>query len=401
MNEQEIFTADEFRAQAAELRAAVAELQRRDAQRMIDPYDPFENETEFRHYNQNYSTIVPQIQLPGCQIPIRPNARERRHIRHYYNITGTIMLGHMFLSNILALIFMLLYYAVQTLMDASKVGGELPANYETLLEEVFAVSSANTAMNVIIFLICNALFAIVGCKWAKIPIPELFHTKGLSIGLMLMYMCIAIALQSGCGYLSSWITELLSQAGVTAYEPDFSTGQELKNVVLMSIYSCIVAPVTEELLFRGFALKTLSRVSQRFGIVVSALLFGLWHENIAQFVLAFFVGILMGYLTVKHNSIMPAIICHMTVNTASQLFDIAYTYQWYGMYMIMDYLYLGITVVGAVLLIRMLLRERLPYTVPHQAERGFRIAVTSIPLVLVILLHFANSIAWIMQSSAG
>lgn len=397
---QEIFTSDEFRAQAAELRAAVAELQRRDEQVGIDPYDPFENETEFRHYNQNYADIVPQIQLPGCRIPLRPNARERRYVRRYYSIVGMGLLAHAFFSNILALIFILLYNAVQTAIDTSAAGGTLPANYEDLLDAYFAASSSNIAMNIIIFLLCNAGVALFGCRWSRIPIPTLFRTKGLSAGLMCIYASIALAFQCFTGYLSSWIIDMMSEAGVTAYEPDFAAGADIKNMVLMVIYSCIVAPVTEELLFRGFLMKNLSRVSQRFGIIASAVLFGLWHENIGQFVLAAFVGLFLGYITVKHDSIVPAILCHMVVNTTSQLFEIAYTYGWYTLYSIMDYIYFAVAVFGLVMLIRMLIRERLPYTTPHQAERGVRIALTSFPLVLAFAVHLGATILWIAEESA-
>lgn len=373
---------------------------RTEAEESLNPHNVFQNPTEFWHYNQDYQELSPPVGVPGFRLQLEPDYKERRKIRHYYSITGTVMLGHMFLSNIFAVIFLLLYYAIQTAIDTARMGGELPVNYEYLLEEFFAASSANTALNVMVFMLCNVGAAIIGCKWAKIPIPALFQTKGFSPGLALIYISIAIVLQSGTGYLASWITEFLSYAGITAYEPDFSTGQDLKNVVLMAIYSCIVAPVTEELLFRGFVQKTLSRVSQRFAIVTSALLFGLWHENIAQFVLAFCVGIFMGYITVKHNSIMPAILCHMAVNTAAQIFEIAYTYDCYWLYVIMDYLYMGITIIGAFLLIRMLIRERLPYTTPHQAERGVRIAVTSIPLMLVIIAHLTAMIMWISEASA-
>ncbi len=373
---------------------------RTEAEEVLNPHNVFQNPTEFWHYHQDYREINPSVGEPGFRLPLEPDYRERRKIRHYYNLTGTVMLGHMFLSNVFAVIFLLLYYAIQTAIDTARMGGELPVNYDYLLEEFFYASSANTALNVIVFMLCNVGAAIIGCKWARIPIPSLFQTKGFTPGLMLIYICAAIALQSGTGYLSSWISDFLSQAGITAYEPDFSTGQDLKNVILMSIYGCIVAPITEELLFRGFVMKSLSRVSQRFAIITSALLFGLWHENIAQFVLAFCVGVFMGYLTVKHNSIMPAIICHMAVNTAAQIFDIAYTYDWYILYAVMDYLYMGISFIGAVLLIRMLIRERLPQTTPHQAERGLRIAMSSFPLILAILAHLVATIMWISEASA-
>ncbi len=368
---------------------------------MIDPHDPFANETEYHYYNQDYGDIVPQIRIPGCRIPLQPDIRERRGIRRYYNIAGTGLLLHLILSNVLAVFFIMLYYVLQTALDTSAAGGELPANYETLLEDFFTASSSNTAMNILIFMLCNVGIALIGCKWAKISIPSLFRTRDLRAGRILIYMSIAIGLQLICGKAATFISDFMSEVGITVFEPDFSTGQDIKNMVLMTIYTCIIAPVTEELLFRGFVMKNLSRVSQRFGIVASAVLFGLWHENIAQFVLAFFVGIFMGYLTVKHDSLVPAIICHMTVNTFSMLFDIAYTYEWYAVYTVLDCIYMAIAAIGVFMLVCTIIQERLPYTTPHQTERSFRIAATSIPLILVTIAHIVMTVVLIMDSSAG
>ena len=49
---------------------------------------------------------------------------------------------------------------------------------------------------------------------------------------------------------------------------------------VMTIYSVILAPIFEEILFRGFVLKNLSRFNVRFGIIMSAILFGLFHGNL-------------------------------------------------------------------------------------------------------------------------
>lgn len=397
MNEDPIFTEGRFRMQNGVLQAAAE--QSRQEQNIIDPKNPFENDTEFHNYNQDYGYIVPQIRLPGCRIPVMPSRREKSRIRHYYNIAGFGALAHLVLSNVLAIGFMLIYYTLQPIIDSIASGGELPDNYDMLLEAYFMNSSANIAMNLMVFMLANVLVAVIGLKASKIPLSNLFRTENLSPGRMISYLFIAIGLQQFCGYLAYYISSFMESAGVIPYEADFSTTQDIKSVMLMGIYSCIVAPVTEELLFRGFFLKNLSRVSQRFGIIASAVLFGLWHENLAQFVLAFLVGIFMGYITVKHNSILPAIAAHMTVNTASELFSLAETYELYTLYGIMDYIYMGVALVGIILLIIMLIRERLPYTTPHQAERGWRIALTSIPLVIAAGLHLLFTIMLIMQES--
>lgn len=370
-------------------------------EKIADPHNPFENETEFHYYNRDYSTIVPQLRLPGCSLPLKPGSQERRGIRRSYSRAGVGLLLHMLISNVLCIGFMLLYYVLQELFDMAAAGGELPDNYDTLLEDHFWNSSSSGAMNLLVFLIVNLCVALIGCRLSGITIPSLLRTNRLKPGPIILYIVIAIGLQYACGNLAELISDILSKADIVPYEPDFSTGQDLKFVIVSGIYGCIVAPITEELLFRGFVLKNMSVVSQRFGIIASAFLFGIWHENIAQFILAFCVGIFMGYITVKHDSLIPAILCHTAVNTAATIFDICYTYEWSTAYTVFDCIYNGLAAAGLVLLVVMLIRERLPRTTPCQQERGLRLAATSIPLILVTAAHVIVTIQLIMDNSTG
>jgi hypothetical protein len=399
MNEsQEIFTPEQFRVQAAELRDAVAELHRRDSQ-TIDPQNPFGNETEFRDYNSDYGYIVPQIRIPGCQIPVMPSKRERKRIRKYNNIVGGGMLVHTFLSNLIALFISQIFYLVLYMADRARCGGTLPENYEDLLSDYFSNSSAYFAMTLLAYMISNVAVALLGCKLTKTPVSGLFQTRNFTPSKAVGYMAIALCLQTLCGYLAQAITGLMEDVGVTAYEADFSTSQDVKAVLMMYLYSCVVAPVTEELLFRGFVLKNLSRVSQRFGIVMSAFLFGIWHENISQFVLAFLVGIFFGYLTVKHNSLIPSMLAHAAVNTMATLFEIFELYELDTMLYLLDLVYIICCIVGLVLLVRMLIVERLPATTPHQAERGLRTALTSPALMIAIAIHVGLTILYIVEET--
>ncbi|MDE7122309.1 MAG: CPBP family intramembrane metalloprotease, partial [Oscillospiraceae bacterium] len=187
--------------------------------------------------------------------------------------------------------------------------------------------------------------------------------------------------------------------GITAYEPDMSPSQGVKTVLISFIYSVIVAPITEELLVRGFVMKNLSRVSQHFGIIMSAFFFGVWHENIAQFILAFCAGCFFGYITIKHNSLIPSMIAHMAVNLCAEIFSICEVYHWDMAENLMNMLYTILILAGLILLIRMLITERFPSTTPEQAERGGRLSLTSPLLMLVLLCHIGSSIYYILLES--
>ncbi|MDE5563567.1 MAG: CPBP family intramembrane metalloprotease, partial [Oscillospiraceae bacterium] len=215
----------------------------------------------------------------------------------------------------------------------------------------------------------------------------------------LSYIALALFIQTATGYIASGLTELMDGVGITLYEADFSTEPELKSVMLSFVYSVIVAPVTEELLMRGFVMKNLCRSGQRFGIIMSAFLFGIWHENLAQFLLAFAAGCFFGYITVKHYSLIPSIICHMVVNGFAEMFSICETYGWDLASTVIDMVYMLVVLVGLVALIRLYFVERFPRSTPAQTERGLRITLTSPLMLLVIICHLGAAVMYILQAS--
>lgn len=398
MNEQqEIFTAEQFRAQAVELSQAMAELQRRDS-KMIDPHDPFENETEFHDYQPDYSEIVPQIRIPGCRIPLRANSREKGRIHRFNNIVGGLLLLHLVLANVLAIGLEMLVLWLLKIVDGMSVT-ELPANYSDIAYDYFWNSSSMTAMNLLAFGIMNILVVVIGCRVTKLPVANFFKTHDFHVGTAIGYISIVIFIQLVMGQAAAWVTDLFKGIDITLYEPSELETTELKSVVLSFLYSVLVAPVTEELLMRGFVLKNLSRVSQRFGIIASAFLFGIWHENVAQFLLAFVGGIFFGYIAVKHNSLVPSIICHMAVNLFAELFTVCEDFGWETADFVLTIIYCVLAFAGLILLIRMLIVERFPQTTPRQAERTVRQALASPLLVAVVVCHIAVSVLVILGES--
>jgi len=85
-----------------------------------------------------------------------------------------------------------------------------------------------------------------------------------------------------------------------------------------------LAPVGEELFFRGFMLSRLRQV-WRAGpaIVVTALAFGLIHGEWVHGLLATGIGLYLGLVTARSGSVIPAVICHVANNTASVLLSVA------------------------------------------------------------------------------
>jgi membrane protease YdiL (CAAX protease family) len=61
----------------------------------------------------------------------------------------------------------------------------------------------------------------------------------------------------------------------------------------MFLYGAVLAPISEELLFRGYILRALRPYGKRFAILGSAILFGLFHGNLLQGPYAMLVGLVI------------------------------------------------------------------------------------------------------------
>ncbi len=87
---------------------------------------------------------------------------------------------------------------------------------------------------------------------------------------------------------------------------------------LIWLFVGLVGPVVEELIFRGAILGGLRTTGRIFTpILLSALLFGLIHMNVNQFSYTLCMGIFWGLLAEATGSIIPSMICHITMNSVS------------------------------------------------------------------------------------
>lgn len=88
--------------------------------------------------------------------------------------------------------------------------------------------------------------------------------------------------------------------------------------VAATVAVCIVAPLCEEMLFRGIVLRGFLRRYGRWqAIAMSAVLFGAAHLNIYQFVVGLVLGTVLGWLYERTRSLIPCIALHASYNAGS------------------------------------------------------------------------------------
>ena len=81
----------------------------------------------------------------------------------------------------------------------------------------------------------------------------------------------------------------------------------------------LLAPLAEEMVFRGAILRSLLRwkTNPWVGIIISAILFAVIHMNPAQMPHAFLIGLLLGWMYYRTDSIVPGVVYHWINNTVA------------------------------------------------------------------------------------
>jgi hypothetical protein len=86
----------------------------------------------------------------------------------------------------------------------------------------------------------------------------------------------------------------------------------------MMLTSIVLAPVLEEILFRGIVQDSLTeKLGPLRGILIGACVFGIVHIIPQQVINAFFVGIVLGFIYYRSGSLVPVILIHMINNAIS------------------------------------------------------------------------------------
>ena len=94
------------------------------------------------------------------------------------------------------------------------------------------------------------------------------------------------------------------------------------SLILVVLTVVVIAPIGEEMVFRGFLQRYLEDTWQDVtrAILISSLFFAAIHFNPYWAIQIYFMGLLLGYLSWLTQSIFPSIIMHMAINGTSMLF---------------------------------------------------------------------------------
>ena len=187
---------------------------------------------------------------------------------------------------------------------------------------------------------------LVSTLFIGVPVIVYIHINDFSIRKRLRINKISQNTLYSIIIISIGFTVIIDELDRIVYalfgSPDFLS-EFVKQLKITSIYNgfliilttTIVAPLIEELLFRGFLQKVLEESWDDItkAILATSLFFALVHLNPYWIVQIYLLGMLLGYLSWRTNSIIPGIILHglnngfaVALNNAENVFNRYYNW---------------------------------------------------------------------------
>ena len=140
-----------------------------------------------------------------------------------------------------------------------------------------------------------------------------FKTMRLVLGGYLKYIGIIFILSILVLYSNLKIPGFQAQESII---PVF--GEDTISIIVAGVIAVVVAPLVEEIFFRGFVLRSLSN---KWGIVVgnitTAAIFAVFHMQWQNIIPIFILGLIINSTVIRSKSIVPAIAFHAFNNAVA------------------------------------------------------------------------------------
>lgn len=146
------------------------------------------------------------------------------------------------------------------------------------------------------------------------------HWNGISIQIIIALIFLAFGLQYMTNLLAAGIAQIQPQL-LTSYTQMLTSAGYQSVTILLAVYTIILAPISEEITFRGLTMGYASKVLPFWAAnILQSLLFGVIHLNLFQGIYAFFLGLFLGWVCKTGHGIRFSILLHMIFNTLGTLF---------------------------------------------------------------------------------
>lgn len=270
----------------------------------------------------------------------------RREVRHVCNVLGWALA---FFSVMTVFVSVILEVAGNLWADSNALGKFL----NWMVNAAWYEDGGSTL--VIYALVLPFMFLIL----RFVPAQRAEKTK-----ISLLQFCICFIMAQGFGTIFNLLGNVLNDTVAATSGGDASAMNPVNEMLdslspMMVLYVGFLGPIIEEYIFRWKLLNRLRRFGDKAAITYTALMFGLMHGNVTQFLYAAVIGVVLGYVAVRTGRMRYNCLLHILINcwslvmagigTQENLLSLFITFLMVG--------FMGCAVIGAFILLIFQIRK--------------------------------------------
>ena len=168
-------------------------------------------------------------------------------------------------------------------------------------------------VSIITFFGVSILYSLI----TKSNLGKTYPLEKISFKLTYHLCAIGFAVAMIANYVSNILLALFDSVGLQTMTDTEYNCDSVLDIVLFYVTVAVLPALIEEFAFRGVILNIFRKYSDGLAVLVSGVTFGLMHGNFTQIPFALVVGLVLGYIAVKTNSLLPGIIIHFLNNALS------------------------------------------------------------------------------------
>ena len=164
-----------------------------------------------------------------------------------------------------------------------------------------------------ILYVLGMLILPIGFQKAQVPVTVL-QKKHMTIGAFFKALFMSYSLLIITNLIGTLITTMI---GILKGSPIINPVEEIAlnmDLPFLILFTVIGAPIFEELFFRKFLVDRTAQYGEGVSVVISGLMFGMFHGNLSQFPYAFALGAFFAYIYIRTDKIGYTILMHAVIN---------------------------------------------------------------------------------------
>lgn len=266
----------------------------------------YPNNNQFNQNNQYYSNagMTPQQYQQFMQSQMRENMLKRRErnelIRDGAVIGGTILAY---------LVIEVIVVSMINILGLKSVYDNSPT-----FQNFFNVIAVH-------FFSMTIPFSIMAIILKKRFTGPLVPTKKIGAASMCAWVAFGMGGCMAANIITNFIINLFDTAGYKLTQPELTKPDSIIALISVVISTSVIPGIIEEYAMRCCTLGALKKYGKGFAVFAVSIVFGLIHANLIQFIFAFLVGLVLGYITVVTDNVIPAMLIHAFNNGISVVED--------------------------------------------------------------------------------